>query len=145
MAISFCDMSRNKTASASAKLNQELIKFFEELQKVGAEFGFRTANEIQILFSQITAVNPDYTDDDQIIDIAIMQKLLPKLHGSRRKLDKVLVALGKLCYDGEVEKEFFIKEGDIDYSVSKYPLSLEKITRMYKSIVQNGFASYAEA
>ena len=27
----------------------------------------------------------------------------------------------------------------------KYPLSLEKITRMYKGAIDNGFASYAEA
>ena len=36
---------------------------------------------------------------------------------------------------------------DFDYSNDKvlYPLSLEKIARMYKGAVDNGFASYAEA
>jgi hypothetical protein len=59
-------------------------------------------------------------------DIAIMQKLLPKLHGSRSKLNKVLPALIELC------------EG-------KYIISLEKLERMKKNSDENGFASYAEA
>jgi 5-methylcytosine-specific restriction protein B len=46
----------------------------------------------------------------QIIDAAIMQKLLPKLHGSRSKLSKVLITLGQLCLEGDkdVKKEFLI-------------------------------------
>ncbi|MEP7195290.1 MAG: hypothetical protein ABI851_02150 [Saprospiraceae bacterium] len=43
---------------------------------------------------------------DDFIDIAIMQKLLPKLHGSRNKLTKILPVLGALCL---TEKEKFKK------------------------------------
>ncbi len=145
MAVSFCELFRTKSISDSELLKEELIKFFEVLQKVGAEFGYRTANEIQILFSQLSEVNPEIIDENFKIDIAIMQKLLPKLHGSRRKLEKVLIALGSLCYEGDVVSEIFESDNDVDYSIAKYGLSLEKITRMYKSLLQNGFASYAEA
>lgn len=45
-----------------------------------------------------------------------------------------------------VIKDVFDKE-EYDFSNENvlYPLSLEKITRMYKGAVDNGFASFAEA
>ena len=146
MAVDFVKLASDKSINNSETLKDELIKFFTELQKVGAEFGYRTALEIQILFTQIAKINPDYSDDEnERIDIAVMQKLLPKLHGSRRKLDKILIALGAICYDGDVKNDFFDNDGKLDFSQCKYPLSLNKITRMYKSLVSNGFTSYAEA
>ena len=150
MAVNFVELSNSKSPANSKDLNNELIKFFSELRKVGAEFGYRTALEIQILFSQIDRVNPEYSDKtNEKIDIAIMQKLLPKLHGSRRKLSKVVIALGQLCYEGDAVKEVF----DMKYLVFptvpngnfKYPISLEKLYRMHRSLLENGFASYAEA
>ncbi|MBO9595477.1 MAG: hypothetical protein J7599_21420 [Niabella sp.] len=78
-----------------------------------------------------------------------MQKLLPKLHGSRRKLTPVLSTLGSLCFNGNgnIEHEVFEAAG-FDFETDDrvlYPLSLEKITRMYKGAIDNGFTSFAEA
>jgi signal recognition particle GTPase len=93
---------------------------------------------------------------DNLLDIAIMQKLLPKLHGSRNKLTKVLPILGSFCLskDGEKIKENYLdrftnnsfteEELKNDKNI-KYPISFEKICRMYKNAIENGFASYAEA
>ena len=82
------------------------------------------------------------------IDIAIMQKLLPKLHGSRRKLCPVLETLARFCVSEKINvtKDIFEKE-DFDFNGTDvfYPLSLEKITRMHKGALDNGFASFAEA
>lgn len=86
-------------------------------------------------------------EDDEKIDIAIMQKLLPKLHGSRRKLSLILETLGGFCVkDSEAVKNKFRKE-DYDFSLVEvlFPLSLEKISRMYKGAIDNGFTSFAEA
>lgn len=83
------------------------------------------------------------------IDIAIMQKMLPKLHGSRSKLNPVLEKLGKLCLKDGANWNDYIKEGvSIDFEkdeIVKYKMSFEKIIRMYNSAMTNGFASYAEA
>jgi 5-methylcytosine-specific restriction protein B len=71
--------------------------------------------------------------------------LLPKLHGSRKKLAPVLNALWKLCFAEnssisiEGIKEFAEVEGII------YKHTAEKIFRMYKAVVDNGFTSFAEA
>ena len=46
------------------------------------------------------------------LDIAIMQKLLPKLHGSRRKLSPILETLGSFCVKEEIKvvKDVFEKD-----------------------------------
>lgn len=127
-------------------INQTLISFFNELRKTGAEFGYRTATEILQLLRQLEVIDPALSLN-QKLDMAIMQKLLPKLHGSRRRLCPVLSTLGALCFKGSnVEKEVF-ETDDFDYENDQvtFPLSLEKITRMYKGAIDNGFASFAEA
>lgn len=78
-----------------------------------------------------------------------MQKLLPKLHGSRRKWVQILETLGSFCVNNDMKviKEVFGKE-DLDYVNQPdilYPLSLEKIARMHRCVIENGFASFAEA
>ena len=77
-----------------------------------------------------------------------MQKLLPKLHGSRRKISPVLETLGSFCISGDpkIITEVF-ENSDFDFEGAEvlYPLSLEKIARMYNGAVDNGFASFAEA
>ena len=149
MSQSFISLSNNKsfTAKDRDEINKTLLKFFGELQKTGAEFGYRSATEILRLINQLDTLNNKISTSEKI-DIAIMQKLLPKLHGSRRKLSPILETLGSFCVteDLKVVKDVFDKD-DFDYSSDKvlYPLSLEKIARMYKGAVDNGFASYAEA
>jgi len=151
MAKSFVKISRtgiNKDYNPT-EINEILVDFFKELKKTGAEFGYRSAGEIFRLIGFLGKINAKFTTNDKI-DIAIMQKLLPKLHGSRRKLCPVLITLGNFCIQGSIdniEKEVFSKN-DFDFEDNekvKYPLSLEKITRMFNGAVDNGFASYAEA
>ena len=151
MAQSFLELAKNKQFENPDLniINATLMDFFNELKKLGAEFGYRTANEIVRLINQLSVVDAEMPID-QKIDIAIMQKLLPKLHGSRRKLCPVLIALGGFCIEkGSIEKietDVFEKV-DFDESLDavKYPISLEKLIRMYKCAVDNGYASYAEA
>lgn len=147
MAKSFLDLSGNKSFESDNEINEALIRFFGELKKTGAEFGYRSATEILRLVHHLSVLDSKLTKA-QKIDIAIMQKLLPKLHGSRRKLCPVLETLGGFCFSDstKVLKEVFEKE-DFDYKDARviYPLSLEKISRMYKGALDHGFASFAEA
>lgn len=147
MAKSFVDMAAQKYFVINDEINETLLQFFGELKKVGAEFGYRSATEMLRLIHQITNLDNSLTQE-QKIDIAIMQKLLPKLHGSRRKLCPILEKLGSFCIKNDIKiiKDVF-ENTDFDFSDSKviYPLSLEKIARMYRGAVDNGFTSFAEA
>lgn len=141
MAESFLELSKDKSIGKNVEIQEELLNFFEQLSTVGAEFGYRSAKEIMILTEKLKVIDPQISIED-CIDIAVMQKLLPKLHGSRSKLIKVLPALLNLCS----KKLNIDKLLDKDYHPEvKYPLSFEKLTRMYKNALDNGFASYAEA
>jgi 5-methylcytosine-specific restriction protein B len=129
------------------ELTATLLKYFQELKKVGAEFGYRTASEILRFTAIVQKINPAWSKD-QIVDAAILQKLLPKLHGSRRKLEPILKSIGKLCLTGVNSFDLLIKSEDInpsDIENYKHPLSFEKIKRMYNGLVNNGFTSFAEA
>ncbi|MDF0720752.1 DUF3578 domain-containing protein [Kaistella sp. PBT33-4] len=149
MAKSFLELAASKEFATAGitEINEALLQFFGELKKTGAEFGYRTAIEILRLIHQLTVL--DYTlTAHQKIDIAIMQKLLPKLHGSRRKLCPVLETLGSFCITGDIKiiKDVF-ENVDFDFNGTNvlYSLSLEKISRMYRGAIDNGFASFAEA
>jgi hypothetical protein len=152
MGESFVAMATQKTDKNLKKAEIDLKEFFKELKKSGAEFGYRTASEIGRLMFMLKELDEK---DDNLLDIAIMQKLLPKLHGSRNKLTKVLPILGGFCLkNNELIKENYLdkfvinsiteEELNKDKNI-KYRISFEKICRMYKNAVENGFASYAEA
>jgi len=149
MSKAFLEMAAKKSFATKdvEVISQTLIKFFGELNKTGAEFGYRSATEILRLIHQLSEIDNGLTTNEKI-DIAIMQKLLPKLHGSRRKLTPILETLGSFCVSSDLKiiKDVFEKS-DFDFNTVEvfYPLSLEKITRMYKGAIDNGFASYAEA
>lgn len=149
MAKSFLEMSENKSFALeeSEQINETFLKFFKELKSLGAEFGYRGATEMIRLINQLTILDSTLTTSEKL-DIAIVQKLLPKLHGSRRKLCPVLATLGKLCIIGDVkiETEVFSNE-TFDYTTENvlYPITLEKLARMYRSAIDNGFTSFAEA
>ena len=148
MGTSFVEIAKSNPKHKNlVNLNGELLSFFTELQRLGAEFGYRTGFEIQALFSKIDVIAPEYIDKEaEKIDIAIMQKLLPKLHGSRRKLIKTLETLAQKCLINNTENIFNEKGESLILSDNiKYRLSFEKISRMYKNVIDNGFTSYAEA
>ena len=112
-----------------AETSAVLLDFFDRLKTAGAEFGYRTAAEIHRFIGiagQFPGEEGRTLPLDVLLDAVILQKLLPKVHGSRRKIEPVLDALRALCAD-------------------RFPLSLEKIDRMKARAIQEGFTSYAEA
>ena len=142
MAKDFVKKAKEKQSVTFNKKETEVfISFFEELKKVNAEFGYRSIYEIGRYLSYATN-DKKGLKENEAIDTAILQKLLPKLHGSRKKLEPILSAMWKLCLKDK-------KKNDIESSINEndfnYPKSAEKIQRMYKAVVDNGFTSFAEA
>lgn len=108
------------------RLNENLMEIFEPLAEVGAEFGYRTAKEI----SRFIAIHKELSGEEweytEALDAQVMQKLMPKLHGSARKLSGVLDAL-----------ENFAEKHNL--SSTK-----DKVGRMKKRLKDQGFTSFAE-
>ncbi len=86
-------------------LEFELMLIFSALSKSGAEFGFRTSSEIErfVFFHEVLAGKQltQLEKEQQFreaIDAQIFQKILPKLHGSRKKLEPLLWSLAAICF-----------------------------------------------
>lgn len=156
---SFVEEAKSKTPTKSQddQVINDLVNFFKSLKKVNAEFGFRTASEIN---RYINFALKNGLSIEDAVDSAILQKLLPKLHGSRKKLTPVLTTLWNLClmkedykeeYDLESRDEPLDLNNDSDIKINrkleifKYPLTAEKISRMFLAAKDNGFTSFAEA
>jgi hypothetical protein len=150
MASNFVEIAKDDNLEAldTDELNKSLMSFFSELKKTGAEFGYRSASEILRFAAVVNKIESKWSMTE-IIDAAIMQKLLPKVHGSRRKLEPVLKTLGQLClHEAQKFDDLLITKTEIDFKDTtkiKYPISLEKILRMFDNLISNGFTSYAEA
>lgn len=144
MGASFVQIASSKELAKNTDAVSTLQNFFNELKGVNAEFGYRSATEIFRFICQAKG-NDDATPkltDAEILDAAIVQKLLPKLHGSRKKLEPVLSQLWKLCFTG-AGKDLNISKENIEKA--EFKESADKIRRMYESATANGFTSFAEA
>lgn len=151
MSSDFVSITKEQITNFNEKENikKELITFFDELKKVGAEFGYRTASEVfqyagKVKLLESKSENDEWSDKE-IIDTAIVQKLLPKLHGSRNKIEVVLKTLGRYCLEDSNNEPFQFEEDGKDKYQIKYPISYEKLSRMHNRVIKDGFTSFAEA
>lgn len=116
-----------KLDSATATdLKARLTEIFGALAPIGAEFGFRTAHEITRFTHFHAKLSGGGWQFKDALDAQVLQKLLPKLHGSERRLGPVLQALEAFC------------------ETHQCTASLEKIRRMQDRL-KDGFTSFAEA
>lgn len=80
-----------------------------------------------VIHKELSGTGWQYKDALDALDAQVLQKLMPKLHGSARKLDGVLNAL-----------ELFA-------TANSLPLTLEKVNCMQLRLKRDGFTSFAEA
>ena len=145
MGADFVRLANCKEFENEQATTDTLKAFFTELKSVNAEFGYRSATEIFRFISQAHK-NDDTAEKmskEEVLDVAILQKLLPKLHGSRKKLEPALKGLWKLCFEASIKDTMQISRENIEKAI--YKESADKILRMYESAYANGFTSFAEA
>jgi MoxR-like ATPase len=156
-------------------VEQELLLLFEALEASGHEFGIRTAAEAARFTGAylILATAASASARDAVmraIDAQIYQKILPRLNGTRGRLDAPLRALRHLC---ETQHEWSdttpprllnrdrlragareaasprfsgLKEEPVALiGLPPFADSLGKIERMQRTLDHSGFASFAEA
>jgi len=134
----------------SEDLKEKISLFFDELKTLGSEFGYRTASEIYRYGAILSTFDENGSIGiNNIIDAAVVSKLLPKIHGSRRKLEQTLISLFKLCIlnpEDEDINDFVSRKKEIVGNENiALPVSSEKIVRMYRQVIQDGFTSFSEA
>lgn len=171
-------------AEAASAFESEMMLLFQVLQEHGAEFGYRVAHESARFLHFYRELGGFAEADetrakerlgewfDDAMDAVIVQKLLPKLHGSRGRLEGLLWALGVVCAWDRSEweprdqaagllahcKEAGLADDEAKYAPgslqkqlraagreARYRTSFDKILRMQRKLERDQFVSFAEA
>lgn len=111
-----------------------------------SEFGHRTFADA-IRFAALLNEAGD-ASIESALDLQVMQKILPRLHGARRRLEPVLLKLGEFCLNPGIDHagiENSTWDGAIfDSEAPVLPISFDKVRRMLASLRINQFASFTE-
>lgn len=120
--------------NGNSKLNDDMIQelqgifsiLYDLLAKCGYEFSYRTVHEIRQYISAAYELYTEVNDFklNSVVDEAIIQKILPKIHGNRREIGELLEELESFC-----------KENNLW-------LSLDKIKKMKGKLVKVQYASF---
>lgn len=106
----------------------ELSLFFDALQAANAEFGFRVAKEAAAFLYFHKLLSGEDWEFKAAMDAQILQKLLPKLHGSRNVLEPVLCTLATLCF---AKRSWEFDDGDKEFAyLKKLQAEATKAARM---------------
>lgn len=149
------------SSALAAKINAHLMAVLRILKRGRFEFAFRTANEInaylrvcrQLVTNKSAWESAGWKTD---LDDAILQKILPRLHGSRARVGNLVGAL--VCFfatGNEADaQEYFPTEGQeeaarpLNYAVTfkstspMFPRCFKKIQTMARVLVEEQFVSF---
>lgn len=132
------------------QVDGHLLALFKILKAHRYEYGYRTAAEVTKYLRVCRHLADDKTKWDAegwqgSLDEQIVQKLLPKLHGSVGRIGDLLAVLGCYCYNGS-EKEnsrlndlLNLKEG-----VGLFPKSFAKLQSMAQTLRDEQFVSFIQ-
>lgn len=102
--------------NGNGKLNDDMIlklqgifsTLYDLLEKCGYEFSYRTVREIRQYISAAyeLTINVNDFNLNSVLDEAIIQKILPKIHGNRREIGELLDELEQFCSDKKLQLSF---------------------------------------
>lgn len=131
------------------RLSQELRRLHGLLLQWGFEFGHRVFTESLRFAAMLAAAGEP--DVNAALDAIVMQKVLPRLHGNRRRLEPVLAALGAFAfYPDTVQagdtatRSFNLLNPPGTDGAPRLPRSFAKLQRMMANLQANQFTSFAE-
>lgn len=140
-----------------AETSNELTKVNKILEGIHAHVGFRVRDAV--CFYLIYNQRFDLLPHDVAFDLQLTQKILPRIQGSSRSVQSVLVELMKfVAKDGnkskvkgeDLENESGLlydlvhksKDDDFFQERMRYPVSARKIALMLRRFDEDGFTSY---
>jgi hypothetical protein len=133
------DSERN-SISSEMELLQEVNKI---LQKADLHFAYRVRDEIA--FYLILNKKHDLIDSRLAFDFQLVQKILPRIHGSSERVQTVLVEILNLIEGKDFRSsnfEFSMLDGKIDIDNLKYRRASKKIIFMLKRFDDDRFTSF---
>ena len=139
------------------KCNSVIADIFSIMQQRHQEFAFRSLTEIVRYLAVDYELSRDKDDWDwqSALDAQILQKILPKLHGSKRKIGALLAALATYCENGDAEvaakplnydatADAYPVLGSKVYLNPMFPESHRKLCEMIQSVSRDQFVSFIQ-
>jgi 5-methylcytosine-specific restriction protein B len=111
----------------------------------GYEFGHRVFYEMIRFAAMMSSMGEQ--DGKVALDFQVLQKILPRLNGSRRELEPTLWAVGRFCYSLEAPdaaEETVFDPTEFDSQQAQLGRSFDKIQRMARKLRANQFVSFTE-
>ncbi len=158
----FLARSKEKINEAVKKLKdteywQILIELNKALRPYDLHFGYRVVDEIALFFQNAKESWErgivEFGSEDEIFDLALLMKVLPKFHGNRKRLEKPLREVLKLCLaDGSQVNVDELKSGEIVDIIRnweepsknfRFRHTAKKVLRMLRQLYEIGFASFS--
>ncbi len=139
------------------KCRKVLGELFAILQGCRQEFAYRTIKDILNYARVDYELTEDYLEWDwqNCMDVQSLQKILPKLHGTKKRVSPVLVALATYCENLNVEEALKLVREDVNpelYKVSEagryqtpvFKNSYAKICEMISTVRRDQFVSFIQ-
>ncbi len=141
-----------------------LVELNKALEPYDMHFGYRIVDEIALFFInakeswkvgiiEFENNNNENKVNNEIFDLALLMKVLPKFHGNRKKLEEPLKAVLKLCLSEsagidvqELRKENVIellKNWEKEKENFRFKHTAKKVLRMLRQLYEIGFASFS--
>ena len=135
------------------RLHRTLLELHGILEEEHRHFGYRVANEIARFVDLAHEQSVDReAATEAAFDLALLQKVLPKFHGTQQELETILErlasALGATPSDSSQDVPAGTSaagpEASTEGRASRFPRTVAKIQRMLKRLEQRGFAAFIE-
>ena len=134
-----------------------LVNFNKALEPYDMHFGYRVVDEIALFFKNAKESEEagivKFEGDDEIFDLALLMKVLPKFHGNRKRLEKPLKEVLRLCLvEDSGLKVDELRSADIveilgDWENKqenfRFKHTARKVLRMLRQLYEIGFASFS--
>ena len=112
-------------------ISRDVHSYLDELLNIlrpyHLHFGYRVINEIAHFIRNAHELIQNF-NLDEVMDIQILQKILPKFHGTQGKLEKPLNELFDFCNAED----------------TRFPRSAQKLERMIQNLSVQGYTSFIE-
>lgn len=135
-----------KTDKLHVEEELEMLKTINKILEISdLHFAYRVRDEV--IFYVLYAKKEKLLSPEEAIDFQIMQKILPRIHGSSIRIQKVLIGLLNLLANQDLATEY----PDMDYlhknkgtiiEKSNYPRSSEKLIFMLERFDEDRFTSF---
>jgi len=127
------------------KMSQSLEKLLDGIYKIlkttNFDFGYRITKEVIEYMAMYYKIAPDH-DWHTSFDYAVLQKILPKIHGNKRQLGACLDVLEDFLKGNPINRSLSGFEIIIEKTEIKLEKSLEKIKKMKRNLDFMGYTSF---